>query len=159
MKMNFPDILTEKNKVMKKIVFLAAMVLTVPALYAQEAPEKVIEKFFQDYRKGDPAQALDNLYRHMPWSDRIRDELDKMRSQFTGLQSLVGKYYGYDFVVKKELAGSFSVYSYLARFERQPVRFIFKFYKPQDQWFLYGFSYDDDFSQEIEEAVKVYNLK
>ena len=144
---------------MKTFLFSAVFLFAVLGVSAQESPEKIIENFFQDYQQGDPGTAQDNLYQHMPWSDRIRDELDKMRSQFTGLQSLVGKYYGNDFVVKKELAGSFSVYSYLARFERQPVRFTFKFYKPQDKWFLYGFSYDDDFSQEMEEAVKVYNLK
>jgi hypothetical protein len=144
---------------MKTFLFSAVFLFAVLGVSAQESPEKIIENFFQDYQQGDPGVALDNLYKHMPWADRIQDDLEKVKSQFVGLQSLVGKYYGSNFIVKKELAGTFSLYSYLGRFERQPVRFVFKFYKPQDQWFLYGFSYDDSFSDEMEEAVKVFNLK
>ena len=144
---------------MRTFLLSGIFVFVSMCTYAQEAPEKIITKFFQDYQQGDPGVALDNLYRHMPWVDRIKDDLDKMKSQFTGLQSLVGRYYGNDLIVKKDLAGRFSIYSYLVRFDRQPVRFVFKFYKPRDKWLLYGFSYDDSFSDELEEAVKVYNLK
>ena len=144
---------------MKTFLLSGFFLLVTLGAYSQEAPEKIIDKFFQDYQQGDPGVALDNLYKHMPWVDRIKDDLDKMKSQFVGLQSLVGRYYGNDLIVKKDLAGSFSIYSYLVKYDRQPVRFVFKFYKPQDKWLLYGFSYDDSFSDELEEAVKVYNLK
>ena len=142
---------------MKTFLFSVVFLFALQGVSAQETPEKIIEKFFRDCQQGDPGIALDNLYKHMPWADRIKDDLDKMRSQFAGLQSLVGNYYGNNLIIRKELVGTISLYTYLGRFERQPVRFMFKFYKPQDQWFLYGFAYDDDFDEELKEAAKVFD--
>ena len=149
------------NLFIMKTFLLAVMFLFVAVgVQAQTNPEKIIEEFFQNYQQGEAVVALDKLYSHMAmsWSDRIKDDLDKIKSQFAGLQSIVGQYYGNKLLAHKELAGTYSIYSYIVKFDRQPVRFVFQFYKPQDTWYLYGFSYDDSITDELKEAVKVYNL-
>jgi hypothetical protein len=50
------------------------------------------------------------------------------------------------------------LYSYLVKYDRQPLRFIFKFYKPNDKWVLYSYALDDSLDDEIQEAAKLYYL-
>lgn len=143
---------------MKAIILTVSLLFPAILAYTQDTPEQIIEKFFQDYEEGAPATALDNLYANLPWSDRIQDDIEKLKMQFTGLQSLVGAYIGYDLITQKSMADRLSIYSYLVRFERQPVRFVFEFYRPKDKWGLYGFSYDDNLDEELEEVIKLQYL-
>ncbi len=144
---------------MKKLIlasFLACMSLLA---MGQSSPEQIVKNFFQDYATKTPQETLENLYAHMPSANRVGDAIDKLRAQFGGLKDLVGAYIGYDLITKKDLVDRFSIYTCLVRYERQPVRFTFQFYRPKDQWVVYGFSYDDSFGDELEEATKIYNLK
>ncbi len=50
------------------------------------------------------------------------------------------------------------LYSYLVKYDRQPLRFIFKFYKLNDKWVLYSYALDDSLDDEIQEAAKLYYL-
>ncbi len=144
---------------MKKIVFTGLFSLLTLLAIGQDTPEQMIKTFFQEYQTKTPEVTLDNLYTHMPWAEKVSDALGKMKTQFSGLQNLVGDYIGYDLITKKDLLDRFVIYTYLVRFDRQPVRFIFQFYKPKDKWDLFGFSYDDSFGDELKEATKLYNLK
>lgn len=134
------------------------LTLTTILAVAQDTPEQMIKKFFEDYQTTEPDIAFDNLYKNMPWADQIKDNLNQVKMQFTDLQSLVGNYFGYELLTKKELANRFAIYNYLVLFDRQPIRFTFEFYKPKDKWHLYGFSYDDKIDDELEEATKLSNI-
>jgi hypothetical protein len=70
----------------------------------------------------------------------------------------MGKYYGNEIIITKKFSESFILYSYLVKYDRQPMRFIFKFYKPNDKWVLYSYALDDNLDNEIQEAAKLYNL-
>lgn len=140
---------------MKSILLSLALFTVVLTGRAQQSPEQIIAEFFGEYESLPPAVALENLYGHMPWVERIRDSVEKLKTQFTDLQNLVGDYAGHDLIAEKDVADRFVVYSYLVRFDRQPVRFLFQFYKPGDTWGLYSFSYDDQLDIELEDAVKL----
>lgn len=49
----------------------------------------------------------------------------------------IGKYYGYEIITTKKFSESFELHSYLVKSDRQPIRFIFKFYKPNDKWVFF----------------------
>jgi hypothetical protein len=68
---------------------------------------------------------------------------------------VVGNYYGQELISTKQVRGRLKVYSYLLKYDRQPVRFIFKFYKAHDKWMLYGFKFDDDMDAELERAARL----
>jgi hypothetical protein len=70
----------------------------------------------------------------------------------------VGKYYGNELITKKQFSESFVLYSYVFKYDRQPIRFIFKFYKPNDKWMLYSMKIDRDLDDEIEQSAKLYYL-
>ncbi len=134
------------------------MILTSGNLFAQSSPEQLIDRFFETYEK-DAGKAVKELYGTNKWSERSKDNIDKIIGTVNGLtEDYMGKYYGQELITTKKFAESFILYSYLVKYDRQPLRFIFKFYKPNDQWVLYAYSLDDQLDSEIQEAAKLYYL-
>ena len=144
---------------MRTTLLTALLTLTTLLAVAQDTPEQIIEKFFQDYDKEEPGPALDNLYSKMPYKEKIQVRLDTMRAQFIKLQDVVGEYHGHSMIANKDLANCLSVYSYLVKFEMQPVRFTFEFYKPKAVWRLNSFTYDDNVIDELGGLIRLHNIK
>jgi len=127
---------------------------------AQSTPTEIADTFFKDYVKSGSSIALDNLYSTNKWMTRSADAIVNLKSQMEGLNDdYVGKYYGYELIVEKRLTESFVLLSYLVKYDRQPLRFTFQFYKPNDAWMIFSFQYDGNMDEEIEEAAKLYYLK
>ncbi|MFY0601404.1 MAG: hypothetical protein JXR03_17145 [Cyclobacteriaceae bacterium] len=126
---------------------------------AQDNGQSLIDDFFSDYENKGVEVAVDKLYKTNPWTTRIQDAINNVKTQLSRYnEELVGKYYGHEPIVTKQLGNSYVLHSYLVRFDRQPMRFTFQFYKPDDEWRLYSFAFDDNFDDEIEEAAKMYYL-
>ncbi len=126
---------------------------------AQTSPEQMVETFFVNYEKDGASIALDNLYSTNKWMSRAKDAIENLKNQLEGLnEDFVGKYYGYELIVEKRLSESYVLLSYLVKYERQPIRFTFQFYKPNDVWLIYSFQFDGDIDEEIEEAAKLNHL-
>ena len=90
---------------------------------------------------------------------RIKDGIETVKQEVNKYTiDYVGKYYGYELITKKQFSESFILYSYMVKYNRQPMRFIFKFYKPNDKWTLFEFTIDSDLDDEIEQAAKLYYL-
>jgi len=126
---------------------------------AQSNPKEIVDKFFIDYQSDGSSTALDKLYSTNKWMERATDAITKIKSQLEGLnEDYVGKYYGYELIVEKKLGESYILLSYLVKFDRQPIRYTFQFYKPKDKWSIYSFQFDGSIDDEIEEAAKIYFL-
>ena len=126
---------------------------------AQNEPKELVKTFFDDYQDIGSSKALDNLYATNKWMDRATDAITNLKSQLEGLNvDYVGKFHGYELIVEKKLAESYVLLSYLAIFDRQPIRYTFQFYKPNDKWLIYSFKFDGSIDDEIEEAAKLYYL-
>ena len=145
---------------MKLRLILFAFILSSQITIAQSSPDQIIDKFFQDLVTEKPDKVIDNFYTHMPWVTNIKDEITKLKTNFKTLQDYFGKYSGHAVITKKEIGGgALVVYTYLVKYERQPVRFTFKFYKPKDTWLAYGFSYDMSLDEELDQSVKLQNIR
>ncbi|WP_406683160.1 hypothetical protein N1F78_10745 [Seonamhaeicola sp. MEBiC1930] len=143
---------------MKKLLIML-LITTAGNLFAQSSPQNLIDNFFATYEK-DAGKAVKELYATNKWTERIKDNIDKIIGTVNGFtDSFMGEYYGYELITKKKFAESFELYSYLVKYDRQPIRFIFKFYKPKDKWVLYSYALDDDLDDEIQEAAKLYYLE
>lgn len=125
----------------------------------QNTPEEIVSKFFTEYKNDGSSKALDNLYANNQWMNRATDAIANLKQQLKTLnEDYVGKYYGYELIVEKRLSNSFILMSYLVKFDRQPIRFTFQFYKPDNEWRTHSFKYDGSIDDEIEESAKVYYL-
>ena len=142
---------------MKKLLLLGFLFLSI-SISAQKTPQEIINNFFSSYEK-DAGKAVKEMYKTNIWTERIKDDIENIAIKLNGLTlDYVGKYYGYELITNKKFSESFELYSYLIKYDRQPIRFTFKFYKPNDKWMLYSFKFDDSFTEEIEESAKLYYL-
>ena len=143
---------------MKKLFILTIVTFFSLTTFSQSNPEDLINTFFKEYAKS-PSKAVEDIYASNPWTARIKDGIETMKNEVNKYTvDYVGKYYGYELIVKKQLSESFILYSYMVKYDRQPMRFIFKLYKPNDKWTLYAFKIDSDLDDEIEQAAKLYYL-
>lgn len=142
---------------MKKILFIILISIS-GNLFAQSEPQNLLNIFFKAYEK-DAGKAVKELYATNKWTERAKDDIEKIVGIVNGFtESYMGKYNGYEIITTKKFSESFMLYSYLVKYDRQPIRFIFKFYKPSDKWVLYSFSLDDNLDDEIQEAAKLFYL-
>jgi hypothetical protein len=143
---------------MSRIILLITCCFTITALSAQRAPDEMAAVFFEDFRK-DKGQAIKNIYDTSPWMARATDAIQNLVSEVDKLTpEYVGKLYGHSLICRKELADCFVLQSYLLRFDRQPIRFTFEFYKPDKEWMLFSLAFDVNIDDEIEEAAKAFYL-
>lgn len=143
---------------MKKLLFIL-MISASGSLIAQSSPQDLIDNFFVTYEK-DAGKAVKELYKTNTWTERIKDDIDKVIGTVNSFtESYMGEYHGYEIITTKRFSQSFELYSYLVKYDRQPIRFIFKFYKPKDKWVLYSYALDDNLDDEIQEAAKLYYLE
>lgn len=140
----------------KLVLFLF---LVTPFMAYSQSPSSLVEKFFQEFAHDGASVALDNLYATNPWMERNQDAVTNLKSKLEGLnEDFVGKFYGYDLIAEKSFGDRYILLSYLIRYDRQPIRFTFQFYRPDKEWRVYGFQFDGDFTDEMKEALKAYYL-
>ena len=126
-------------------------------LFAQSSSQDLIDKFFVDFETSGPAEAIDNLYGTNPWTSRIQDQIENVKTKLVSYnEDLVGKYYGHEKITTKTIGKSYELHSYFLKFDRQFIRLIFHFYKPDMEWRLYSFSFDASYDDELEESAKIY---
>jgi len=145
-------------KLMKK--YLTIILFSFSFLsFGQNTPKEIVSIFFTQYKDEGASQALDNLYKNNKWINRATDAITNLKQQLEALnEDYVGKYYGYELITEKKLSDSFILMSYLVKYDRQPIRFTFQFYKPNNEWITFSFKYDGNIDEEIEESAKVYYL-
>jgi len=138
--------------------FLIAFICISTQMFGQDSPQTLIDNFFKTYEK-DAGKAVEELYKTNIWTERMKDDIENVINTVNGFtKDYIGVYYGYELITSKQFSESFQLYSYLIKYDRQPLRFIFKFYKPNDNWVLYAFALDDSIDDEIEQAAKLYYL-
>lgn len=139
------------------------LILIVPIFInnvkAQNSTEEITEKFFKTYEKS-PQKAVEDIFETNKWMmERNKDGIENIKTQLESFLGLVGDYYGYEKITEKSVGKSLKLVSYIIKYDRQPMRFTFVFYKPKDKWQVQNFQYDDNLDDELEESGKVYRLK
>ena len=138
---------------MKKFLILTFLLLSVNQAFCQESEKDLLDKFFEMYRTNS-TEALDYIYGTNKWVSSNADGIKQLKIQIKQYEELVGDFYGEEFIYRGSFGENFVIYIYIVKYERQPFRFTFKFYKPDDKWFLYAFKFDDEFDDDFEEIVK-----
>ena len=154
-------------------LFLSVVIVFGSALYASaQAPAKPaavkpvpmaskgaiakVDTFFKKYKDEGNGAAIDYLFGTNKLFTDVA-AINVLKVKLDSLQRSVGQYLGKELIAQKSASASLVFYSYLVKFTNQPVRFTFMFYKPQNDWVLYRFKYDDQMDSELEEAGRISN--
>ncbi|MBS1776286.1 MAG: hypothetical protein JSS64_08415 [Bacteroidetes bacterium] len=126
--------------------------------FGQTTTQEITDKFFTLYSK-DPAKAVDYGFSTNKWMDRKLDAVTDLKNKLKNLIDLCGDYCGYEMLSEKTAGQNIKMVTFIVKYDREPIRFTFFFYKPKDKWQLNNFSYDEDIDKDLEEATKAYRLK
>lgn len=145
---------------MKKLTLIITLILTnLTLINAQSSPEEYITKFFKTYQDEGSTKALNELYETNKWVTKAEDAITNLKTQMEGLTvDYAGKFHGFELITEKKLSDSYVLFSYLAKYDRQPIRFTFQFYKPNKTWRLQSFEFDASLDTELEESAKIHYL-
>jgi len=138
---------------------LIAFLLSSISSYGQDDPQKIIDKFFSLYSTKKTNEAIDYIFSSNKWMNESKDQIENVKFKLNSTLKLVGEYAGYSLMTKKTLGEHLTLYTFIVRYDRQPLRFSMLFYKPRNEWQLQNFSYDDKMDEELDEAAKAYRLK
>jgi len=143
---------------LKSTLVLSVMMVFSTLNYsnAQGTPEEISEKFFKLYQKS-PEKAIDFVFNTNRWIKENPEGEDNVKKKLNDFIDIVGEYYGYEKMIERNVGENYKLVSYMVKYDRQPVRFTFIYYKPNGKWQLQNFQYDDKMGEELEEAGKLYH--
>ena len=138
-------------------LFIAA---SIDTSFGQNECENIIKDFFGIYKDEGSESALDMLFSTNSWMvSRSQDDIENIKLQLSGVTNIAGAYFGYESITQKKVGESLKLYSYLVKYDRIPIRFTFTFYRPDNEWMIFNFQYDQNLMDELEEAAAAYRLK
>lgn len=119
-------------------------------VFSQTSPQDLVKTFFTIYQT-DKEKAVRDLYGSNEWTQTNKKIVDDVVEVVKGLSVInVGKYNGYELIDSKKITPNFEVFSFLLKYDRQPVRFLIKLYKPNQKWILYTFKIDEAIEDGVE---------
>lgn len=106
-------------------------------------PEEMVAIFFDLFRSRGPAQAVDYIFSNNPNIYERQDSVGALKEKVGKLEEMLGKEHGQVLIQDRQFADTIRVISYLVKYDRQPLRFTFVFYKAENRWVTYQFNFDD----------------
>lgn len=147
---------------MKKIFLsLCAVMLFVCAQKAraqEQTPADISKKFFELYAT-KPMDAIDQLFGDVKKNKQVNDDITAIKKNLKATIDQDGDYYGYEPITEKGVGNTVKLLSYIVKYDKQPVRFVFVFYKPKDAWKIYTFQFNTNLDDELNNAAGVDLLK
>ena len=137
---------------MKSIILLLSLTVSFNLFAADYQQE--INKFFELYKKDKIEEAVDSIYSTNEYVTAIPDQIKNVKTQLNALKGLVGQVHHIGKLDTFLVGESFVYVTYLATYDRQPVRYEFQFFKVKDGWRIYSFAFDDDLSEIQNQARK-----
>lgn len=139
----------------RHIIVLMFFFLIFPVRAEENSPipasiSKAIETFHNKLKVNDFDTSLDTLYVSNPWIAKNEEAIQKLKTSFVSLPSVVGPFYEAEYIRSEVAGGHFIVLYYLAIFDRQPLVFQYSFYRPKDNWLIYSFSFNADLDSVIQ---------
>jgi len=109
----------------------------------------IAAKFFELVEHKKPGEAVDYVFGTNPWLEKVPDQVAAVRTQFSGLEALVGQYIDHEILIDTEISSRYVYVYFLAAYERQPIKVEFHFYRPKDKWVLLNFYFNADISADV----------
>ena len=132
---------------MKSILLSLMMLFTLPVTASDY--QQQIDTFFKNLKEGNINAAVSELYSSNAYVSAIPDQIQQVKNQLSALDGLVGKMLNLEKLDTYQVGNSMVHVTYVAVYDRQPIRFEFQFFKAADEWRVYSMSFDDDLDDEI----------
>ena len=97
---------------------------------------------------------MDYAFGTNPFLLENQDGITVLKGRYTEVKQTAGAYQGYEKITEKSIGESYKIYSFLVRYERFPLRFIFILYRANDTWRVNNFNYDDELIEELIASAK-----
>jgi hypothetical protein len=131
------------------VLVIILMLISVNSYGQLGSSKELVNKFFTTY-KSNKEKAVRDLYATNKWTETAKEGIEKVVTTVNGFtKSYMGEYSGYETIEIKKISPSYEIHSYLVKYGRQPVRYLFKFYKPKGKWLLFSFSLDDGVDKKL----------
>lgn len=131
---------------MKKFAVVLFLLFTGSSInnfaFSQAEVEGIVESFFDKYEQSN-SDAIDYLFSTNEWMEGNKDGINQIKIQLRNFLELVGEYHGYEKVSEISKGESLTQLTYFVKYDRQPIRFIFVFYNPNNEWRIQNFLFDD----------------
>jgi hypothetical protein len=140
---------------MKTTKLIIIFFLFLTTISRSQTPESLIDKFFKDYAVS-PSKAIDDIYNTNVWTKNSKEGIENMKREIASYTlDYMGKYYGKELITKQKCTESFELHYYMVKYDRQPMKFVFEFYKPNNKWMLYSLMINADLDEDAEQAAKL----
>jgi hypothetical protein len=146
---------------MRKLFLLTCLgiLLCRISVKAQEqTPAGISKKFFELYAT-KPMDAIDYIFADVKKNKQINEDITAIKKNLKVTIDQDGEYYGYELITEKGVGSNFKLLSYMVKYDKQPVRFIFIYYRPKDVWKIYTFQFNTNMDEELTNAAAVDQLK
>jgi putative N-acetylmannosamine-6-phosphate epimerase len=131
------------------ILTIVLIIISVNFYGQSDSSKELVSKFFTNY-KVNKEKAVRDLYATNKWTQVAKEGIEKVVTTVNGFtKEYMGEYSGYETISIKKISPSYELHSYLVKYGRQPIRYMFKLYKPKDKWILFSFSLDDGVDKEL----------
>ncbi|MEL6253522.1 MAG: hypothetical protein AAFR87_16055 [Bacteroidota bacterium] len=139
-------------------VICLLLISFTPPVFAQNSTKDITDKFFQLYSE-DPGKAIEYGFSTNKWvMEKNMAAVENVRLKLLNLITLIGDYRGYEMITEEVIGESLKLQSYMMKYDRQPIRFTFIFYRPADSWVVQNFQYDANLTDELEELGRLAPL-
>src|SRR5687767_3252021 len=120
---------------MKKMLLITLLLCPLGRLFCQNGPHEIVDKFFRLYAEETPDAALHYLFGTSKWADESNDSLESIKLKIDSIVvKQMGDYHGHNLLLKRWIGNRLTFFSYMVRYDREPIRFEFFFYKPKNTW-------------------------
>lgn len=147
---------------MKKILLtlcpLLLFICTTKAQVQEQNPTDISKKFFEIYA-AKPLDAIDYLFADVKKIKQVSDDITAIKKNLKMTIDQDGVNNGYELITEKNVGANLKLQSYMVKYDKQPVRFIFIYYRPKDVWKIYTFQFNTNMDEELTSAAAVDQLK
>lgn len=147
---------------MKKVILLLCILFIIigssTARAQGQTPADISKKFFELYAT-KPMDAIDLIFADVKKNKQINDDITAIKKNLKVTIDQDGDYNGYELITEKGVGSNLKLLSYIVKYDKQPVRFIFIYYKPKDVWKIYTFQFNTNLDDELTSAAGVDQLK
>lgn len=134
------------------------LVCTATVQAQEQTLADISKKFFELYAT-KPMDAIDQIFADVKKNKQINDDITAIKKNLKVTIDQDGAYNGYELITEKGVGNNLKLLSYMVKYDKQPVRFIFIYYKPKDTWKIYTFQFNTNMDEELTSAAGVDQLK